>query len=147
VGRCPWRALDLAIQVAHGLAAAHAAGIVHRDIKPANVMLTRDGLVKVVDFGIAKLMGRDAITRTGIALGTVAYMAPEQVLGHAVDHRADLWALGVVLYEMLAGRPPFAGDHPLAVANAVAGSTPAPPRALRSDLSPELERIVLRALA
>ena len=102
-------ALDLGGQIACGLAAAHAAGIVHRDVKPSNVIITPDGLVKLVDFGIAKVSGVD-LTRTGTTLGTVAYMAPEQARGKS-DERSDLWSLGVLLYEMLAGHPPFASEY------------------------------------
>ena len=91
------QAVDIAIQIAQGLAKAHAAGIVHRDIKPANVIVTADDLVKIVDFGVAKLMGQTALTRTGTMLGTVSYMSPEQILAEDVDHRTDVWSLGVLL--------------------------------------------------
>ena len=104
-------ALDIAIQVAQGLVKAHQAGIVHRDIKPANVMLTKDGFVKIVDFGIAKLLGVTGPTQVGSTLGTVAYMSPEQVAGEDVDPRTDVWALGAVLYEMLTGQLPFKGEN------------------------------------
>ena len=109
-------------QIARGLAAAHDARIVHRDVKPANVMITTKGEVKIVDFGIAKLAGQEDLTGTGLSLGTVAYMAPEQFEGQ-VDSRADLWALGVVLYEMLTGRRPFEGATDAKVMNAVLTST------------------------
>ena len=94
-------AVDLALQVARGLEKAHHAGIVHRDIKPANVMITADGLVKVVDFGIAKLSDRTHLTQTGTIVGTLAYIAPEQIRGAGTDHRVDIWALGILLFEML----------------------------------------------
>jgi dienelactone hydrolase/predicted Ser/Thr protein kinase len=138
-------AVDVALQIARGLEKAHHAGIIHRDIKPANLMIT-DGLVKIVDFGIAKLMDRTGPTRTGTTLGTVSYMSPEQVNGDAVDHRTDLWALGVVLYEMLAGRLPFGGDHEAAILNNIVRQTPAPISTLRPDISSDVQAVVARAL-
>jgi len=103
-------ALDIAARVAAGLARAHEQGIVHRDIKPANLMLTSNGEVKILDFGLAKLVGRTELTQAGSSPGTASYMAPEQVTGDTIDERTDVWALGVVLYEMIAGRNPFARD-------------------------------------
>jgi serine/threonine-protein kinase len=99
-------AVACAIEVAEGLALAHSWGIIHRDIKPANLVFDADGSLKILDFGIAK-MGDEKLTRTGLVLGTLSYMSPEQATGGTVDHRTDLWALGVVTHEMLAGRPPF----------------------------------------
>jgi dienelactone hydrolase/predicted Ser/Thr protein kinase len=139
-------ALDIAVQTVRGLEKAHHAGIVHRDIKPANLMITADGLVKIVDFGIAKLTDRTGLTRTGTTIGTITYMAPEQVLGSAVDHRADLWAVGVVLYEMLTGAPPFTGDHDVAVLNNIVNQEPAPLRSHRPEVPADVERIVTWAL-
>ena len=110
--RGPFAANDaarIALQVAHGLARAHQAGIAHRDVKPANIMITSDGEAKLLDFGIAKFAGGGDLTRTGTTVGTIAYMAPEHVRGGVGDARSDVWALGVVLYEMLAGRRPFTG--------------------------------------
>jgi pimeloyl-ACP methyl ester carboxylesterase len=139
-------ALDYARQIAEGLGHAHAAGIVHRDIKPANVTITRDGRIKILDFGIAK-MADASLTRTGMVLGTLAYMSPEQAAGEKqVDHRTDLWALGVVLYEMLAGRRPFAQDTIAALFNAVQALEPVPLRELRPDVPPRLDEVVTRLL-
>jgi len=113
--------IDISIQIASALVAAHRAGVVHRDIKPENVMVREDGIVKVLDFGLAKLAARptagpEAATRAlvntnpGFVMGTVSYMSPEQARGHSVDERTDIWSLGVLVYEMVAGRAPFAGD-------------------------------------
>jgi serine/threonine protein kinase len=145
-GPLPWpEAVDLAAQIAAGLAAAHARGIVHRDVKPANVLVAPPGRVKIVDFGIASLAGEARITRAGTTLGTAAYMAPEQLRGEAVDARTDVWSLGVVLYEMLAGRPPFRGPGEQQLADAILAGDPEP---LAVTGVPEgLEQIVLRALA
>jgi eukaryotic-like serine/threonine-protein kinase len=138
--------LDIAIQVANGLAKAHAAGIIHRDIKPANLMITADGVVKVVDFGVAKVLDQTGLTQPGMAIGTVAYMSPEQVNGEPIDGRTDVWSLGATLYEMLAGRPPFEGEHPLAVMKAIDSRQPAGLGTLRADLPDEVLRIVEHAM-
>ncbi len=140
-------ATDIALQIARGLSKSHRHGIVHRDIKPANVMVTSDGVVKILDFGLAKLAGSAAITRTGSSVGTPAYMSPEQARGEEVDHRADLWSLGVVLYEMVAGRRPFKGEHEQAVLFSLLNEHPRPLHELRPDAPPELERIVDSLLA
>jgi serine/threonine protein kinase/tetratricopeptide (TPR) repeat protein len=105
------QAISITVQIAEGLAKAHEKGIVHRDIKPANIFITNDGMVKILDFGLAKLAGQTVLTKTGTTVGTVAYMSPEQAKGEFVDYRTDIWSLGVVLYEMLTGELPFKGDY------------------------------------
>ena len=132
-------ALDVARAIARGLGAAHAAGIVHRDVKPANVMLLPDGGVKVLDFGLARARNA-SLTHSNSMMGTVSYMAPEQIRGATTDARADVWALGVVLYEMLTGCRPFGGERDISVAHAIVHDEPVRPRVLRADVSPWVER-------
>lgn len=138
--------LDLGVQVCRGLSKAHEHGIVHRDIKPANVLVTADGIVKILDFGVAKLV-TESNTATGDVIGTVAYMSPEQANGERVDHRSDVWSVGVLLYEMLAGEPPFAGPTVPAVLNAVLTEDPVPLTARRPDIPPDLDAVISHALA
>ncbi len=135
------------LDVGQGLAAAHARGIVHRDIKPGNVMLTSDGRAKVLDFGLALAPERTRLTMKGRTTGTVSYMSPEQSRGEAVDHRTDIWSLGVMLYEMLTGQRPFAGEHEQAVIRSIVNDEPEPPTGLRTGIPLELERVVTKAMA
>ena len=140
-------AIDLAIQAASGMAKAHAKGIVHRDLKPANILVTQDGVAKVVDFGLAKLAGQVKLTREGTTVGTVAYMSPEQAKGEAVDQRTDIWSLGVVLYEMLSGVLPFKGDHEQSLIHSILQHEPERLTKFRKDLPSGLENIVFKALS
>lgn len=139
-------AVDIAIQIADGLQAAHEKGIVHRDIKSSNVFITQKGQVKVMDFGLARSAGMIQVTKTGATVGTVPYMSPEQARGEKVDHRTDIWSLGVILYEMITGRMPFRSDYSEAVVYSILNEEPEPPTSLRSDVPMKLEYIIKRAL-
>ncbi|GHI56579.1 Stk1 family PASTA domain-containing Ser/Thr kinase [Streptomyces rubradiris] len=144
----PERAMEMTIGILQGLEYAHRSGIVHRDIKPANVMLTRNGQVKVMDFGIARAMG-DAgmtMTQTAAVIGTAQYLSPEQAKGEQVDARSDLYSTGCLLYELLTVRPPFVGDSPVAVAYQHVREEPQPPSVFDPEITPEMDAIVLKAL-
>ncbi|MFF8591742.1 Stk1 family PASTA domain-containing Ser/Thr kinase [Streptomyces sp. NPDC015220] len=144
----PERSMEMTIGILQGLEYAHRSGIVHRDIKPANVMLTRNGQVKVMDFGIARAMGDSGMTMTQTAavIGTAQYLSPEQAKGEQVDARSDLYSTGCLLYELLTVRPPFVGDSPVAVAYQHVREEPQPPSVFDHEITPEMDAIVLRAL-
>jgi len=143
----PERAAEIAKSVAEALSFAHAEGLVHRDVKPGNVMITPRGQIKVMDFGIARLTTAHTITQTSTVFGTASYLAPEQAQGLRVDGRADVYALGVVLYEMLAGRVPFVADSAVAVASKHVMEQPVSPSKWRRGVPPALEAVAMRALA
>jgi serine/threonine-protein kinase len=145
----PERALELTQGVLDALSYSHKAGIVHRDIKPANVMLTSGGAVKVMDFGIARAVADTSatMTQTAAVIGTAQYLSPEQARGETVDARSDLYSAGCLLYELLVGRPPFVGDSPVSVAYQHVREAPTPPSQLDPELSPEIDAVVLKALA
>ncbi|HEY7874326.1 MAG TPA: Stk1 family PASTA domain-containing Ser/Thr kinase [Actinomycetota bacterium] len=146
----PERAAEIASDVAKALARAHTGGLVHRDIKPSNIMITSSGQTKVTDFGIARALGSDGdqtMTQTGMVIGTAAYFSPEQAQGNPVDARSDVYALGVVLYEMIAGRAPFTGETPLAVAYKHVREDPVPPSGVNPEVPKALDAITMKALA
>jgi eukaryotic-like serine/threonine-protein kinase len=144
----PERTLEMTIGILQALEYSHRAGIVHRDIKPANVMLTRNGQVKVMDFGIARAMGDSGMTmtQTSAVIGTAQYLSPEQAKGEQVDARSDLYSTGCLLYELLTVRPPFVGDSPVAVAYQHVREEPQPPSVFDPEITPEMDAIVLKAL-
>ena len=143
------RILEIGIQVSEGLAAAHEKGIVHRDIKPENIMIRKDGIAQIMDFGLAKLYekgGVSRLTKAGTTIGTLGYMSPEQVQGMDVDHRTDIFSLGVVLYELLASESPFKGVHETSIIYEIVNVDPPPPSAIEPEIHPELDAIVLECL-
>jgi tetratricopeptide (TPR) repeat protein/tRNA A-37 threonylcarbamoyl transferase component Bud32/class 3 adenylate cyclase len=137
-------AIDIATQIANGLAKAHSHGIVHRDIKPANIMITKSGLVKILDFGLAKLTGSSEITEAGTTVGTISYMSPEQAFGHPIDHRTDIWSWGVVFHEMVTGMLPFPSENALHFLQVLVARDPV---MLRESLPLEVRRVLAKSLA
>ncbi len=140
------QAIEMGIQIADGLAAAHEKGVVHRDIKPDNIMIRKDGRVQIMDFGLAKLKGVSRLTKEGSTVGTAGYMSPEQVQGQNTDHRTDIFSLGVVLYELFTGESPFKGVHETAITYEIVNVDPVPLSAAKPDIDPQLDAIVLECL-
>ncbi|MCH6574986.1 MAG: serine/threonine protein kinase, partial [Bacteroidetes bacterium] len=138
--------INIANQIAEGLDVAHKKGIIHRDIKSSNIMITKDGKVKIMDFGLAKIKGGTELTKIGSTVGTAAYMSPEQARGEGVDQRTDIWSFGVVLYEMLTGQLPFKGDYEQAVIYSILNEEPKLITELRRDIPSRLAHIVKRIL-
>ncbi len=139
-------AIDIAVQVSEGLTKAHEKNIIHRDIKPANIFITSDGVVKILDFGLAKVKGQTQLTKLGSAAGTIDYMSPEQARGEIVDHRTDIWSIGILLYEMITGKAPFKGDYEQAITYSIINEEPEPITGLRTGVPMELENIVNKCL-
>jgi serine/threonine protein kinase len=140
------KALGLTRQILEGLVEAHRLGVVHRDLKPQNIMIDRDGNAKIMDFGIARSLHTKGVTGTGVIIGTPEYMAPEQAEGRDVDHRADIYALGAILFEMVTGRVPFEGQTPLSIVLKHRSEPPADPQTINAQLSAELSRVILKCL-
>jgi serine/threonine protein kinase/cytochrome c-type biogenesis protein CcmH/NrfG len=139
-------AINITIQVCRGLTKAHKLGLIHRDIKPANILITRDGIVKIVDFGLAKLEGQTRLTKDSTTMGTVAYISPEQAGGREVDNKTDIWAAGVILYEMLTGELPFKGDIDQVLIYSILHEKPIPPTSIRPEIPEELELVIEKSL-
>jgi len=143
----PLKVMHLASQIASGLAAAHSKDVVHRDIKPGNILVDKSGRIKILDFGLAKLGGQMDLTKTRSSVGTIPYMAPEQIRGEPIDQRTDIWALGAVMYEMLTGERPFRGEYEQAVTYSILNVDPPPISDHRADLPDGLEDLVRKCLA
>src|SRR5687767_9776658 len=143
----PPQAAHICIQILDALSHAHRAGVVHRDLKPANVMVTDTGIVKVMDFGIARMMGSEQVTNAGFMMGTPAYMAPEQVLGQEIDGRADLYSVGVLFYRLLSRELPFQADTAISMAQKQVADPPTPIVTFRPDLPPWCESVIAKALS
>ena len=139
-------AIAITVQISEGLEQAHKNDIFHRDIKPANIFITQEGVVKILDFGLAKAVGRTQLTKMDSIAGTIAYMSPEQSKGEAIDSRTDIWSLGVVLYEMLTGQLPFKGDYDQAIIYSILNDTYSPLGEIKSDIPLELQHIVDKLL-
>ena len=142
----PVESIRIAIQIAEGLNTAHKNGIIHRDVKSSNVKITKEGEVKILDFGIAKLLGGTRVTKSGTTLGTVTYMSYEQALGKEVDHRTDIWSLGVLLFEMIAGQLPFAGETEQEIIYTLLNEPPCDIKSIKADIPDELERIICKSM-
>ena len=140
------QSIEIGIQLSDGLGAAHEKGIVHRDIKPENIMLQKDGRVRIMDFGLAKLKSASRLTKVGSTVGTTGYMSPEQVQGQESDHRSDIFSLGVILYEMFAGQSPFKGAHETAINYEIVNVDPVPISSVSPEFPPELDAIVLECM-
>jgi eukaryotic-like serine/threonine-protein kinase len=140
------QAIDIGIQIADGLAAAHEKGIVHRDIKPENIMIRKDGIAQIMDFGLAKLRGVSRLTKEGSTVGTAGYMSPEQVQGQDADHRSDIFSLGVLLYELFTGQLPFKGPHESALMYEIVNVDAAPMSSVKPEIDPQLDGVLLDCL-
>jgi eukaryotic-like serine/threonine-protein kinase len=138
--------INYSIQIASGLQKAHEKGIVHRDLKPANIFITNDNQIKIIDFGLARVAERSLLTKSNTTLGTVPYMSPEQAQGSNVDHRTDVWALGVIMYELITGQRPFKSEYETALIYSIINEEPDPVSSIRSNVPMELERIIKKAI-